>query len=162
MFKTRLKSLGKGAAALSVAGSLAVQTVGGFEGLKLYAYQDIIGVWTACYGETLGIKKGMKFSKADCNNMLVESLIKHEQGMRACMTRPDEIKDPTYVAHLSLAYNIGVGAWCKSTARARLNAGDIKGSCEALTWFDKAGGKPVRGLQIRRAQEKALCLKGVA
>lgn len=158
--KTRLKSLGGAAAALTVAGSLAVQTVGGFEGLRLYAYQDIVGVWTACYGETAGIRPGMKFSKETCNNMLVDSLIKHETRMRACMKNPDAIKDETYVAHLSLAYNVGTGAWCKSTAAKRLNAGDIKGSCEALTWFNKAGGKVVNGLVKRRAQEKALCLKG--
>lgn len=162
MIKTRLKAIGKGAAALTAAGVLAVSTVGGYEGLKLYAYRDIVGVWTACYGETKGIKPGMKFSKAECNNMLVDSLIQHEQGMRKCLKAPDTIPDTTYVAHLSLAYNVGVGAYCKSTAARKLNAGDIKGSCEALTMFNKAGGKVVKGLVNRRATEKALCLKGAS
>lgn len=70
MAKTKTRLVGALGAA-TVAGSLAVQTVGGFEGLKLYAYRDVIGVWTACYGETAGIKPGMKFSKATCDNMLV-------------------------------------------------------------------------------------------
>ena len=159
--KTRLKTASGGIAALAVAGSMAVQLVGGFEGLRLYAYKDVVGVWTACYGETYGIHKGMVFSKTTCDNMLVDSLIKHEQGMRRCMKDPDNVPIPTYVAHLSLAYNIGTGAYCKSTAVKRLNAGDIKGSCQALTRFVRAGGKVLQGLVTRRAKEKSLCEKGV-
>lgn len=159
--KTRLKSLTAGIAAMTVAGSLAVQSVGGFEGLRLYAYRDVVGIWTACYGETKGIKAGMTFSKATCDNMLVDSLIEHEQGMRRCMKQPDAVPVHTYVANLSLAYNIGVGAYCRSTAVKKLNAGDIRGNCEALTLFNKAGGKVIKGLTTRRAYEKTMCMKGV-
>ena len=38
--------------------SLAVATVSQFEGRELRAYQDIVGVWTICYGETRGVKPG--------------------------------------------------------------------------------------------------------
>lgn len=33
------------------------------EGLRLVAYQDIIGVWTASYGETKDIMPGMRFKE---------------------------------------------------------------------------------------------------
>jgi len=49
----------------------------------------------------------------------------------------------------------------RSTALRRLNAGDISGACEALTWFDRAGGRVIRGLQNRRADEYRLCMEGV-
>lgn len=157
---SRLKKGAGGAAAITVAGMLAVQTVGGFEGLRLAAYQDIVGIWTACYGETKGIKPGMKFSKETCNNMLIDSLVEHEMGMRKCLKNPDALPIETYVANVSLTYNIGVGAFCKSTAAKMLNAGNIPAACEALTRFNKAGGKVVKGLVTRRTAEHKLCMKG--
>jgi lysozyme len=155
--KTRLVGA---AGTFTIAGSLAIQTVGGFEGLKLYAYRDVIGVWTACYGETKGIKPGMKFSKATCDNMLVDSLVKHEQGMRACLKDPDGLPVKVYVADLSLTYNIGVGSFCSSSIARYQNAGAIKASCDRFPLFNKAGGKVVRGLVTRRAKERNLCLEG--
>lgn len=157
---SRLRKAGVGLSALTAAGVLAVQTVGGFEGLKLYAYRDVIGVWTACYGETAGIKPGMKFSKATCDNLLVDSLVKHEQGMRACLKAPDALPVKVYVADLSLAYNVGIGAFCKSSIVAYQNAGRIAASCDRFLLYVNAGGKQVKGLVIRRRQERALCMAG--
>ena len=159
---TRLKKTGGALAAITLAGSLAIQTVGGFEGLKLYAYRDVVGIWTACYGETKGIKPGMKFSKADCDNMLIDSLVEHEEGMRRCLKQPDALPIETYVAGVSLTYNIGIGGFCGSTVARKLNAGDIRGACDAFLMWDKAKGKKIRGLTIRREAERALCLKGIA
>jgi lysozyme len=163
---TRLKAVGKGLAAITLAGTLAVQTVGGFEGLKLYAYRDVVGIWTACYGETKGIKPGMKFSKADCDNMLIDSLVEHEEGMRKCLKQPDALPIKTYVAGVSLTYNIGVGGFCGSTVARKLNAGDIPGACNAILAWDKGTvrGKKVQipGLTNRRVAERKLCLEGVA
>ncbi|OCP21885.1 MULTISPECIES: lysozyme [unclassified Ensifer] len=159
--KTRLRNVVAGATALTAAGAMSVQTVGGFEGLVLYAYQDVVGIWTACYGETKGIKPGMRFSKETCNNMLIDSLIEHEQGMRRCMKAPDSLSDKVYVSQLSLAYNVGVGAYCKSTMLKKLNAGDIRGACGEFGKWVKAGGRTIKGLVTRRAAETKLCLAGV-
>ena len=65
-------------------------------------------------------------------------------------------------AYSSLSFNVGWGGVRKSTATRRLNAGDIAGGCEALTWWNKAGGRVVRGLVNRRAEEVDLCMIGVA
>lgn len=148
--------------AVTAAGLLAVSVVGNYEGLRLYAYQDVIGVWTACYGETKGIKPGMKFTKNECDVMFISSLTEHESGMRKCLKAPDSIPDKPYVAMLSLTYNIGVGGFCKSSVARKLNAGDIKGACNALPLFNRAGGKPNKGLTTRRASEQKLCLSGIA
>ena len=66
------------------------------------------------------------------------------------------------VAYTSLAYNAGVSAISKSTAVRRLNAGDIVGGCEAIAWWNKAGGRVIRGLVNRRTEDVALCMIGVA
>jgi lysozyme len=139
----------------------AIALVGAWEGLRLTAYRDVIGVPTVCYGETYGVKLGDKHTKAECNSMLLRSLKKHEAGMRKCLKDPDAIPGKSYVAFVSLTYNIGVGGFCRSTARKRLDRGDVKGACDAATWFKKAGGRTIRGLVNRRAAEHRLCLEGL-
>ncbi len=139
----------------------AVALVGAWEGLRLTAYKDIVGVPTVCYGETRGVSLGDMHSKAECDAMLLGSLKRHEAGMRRCLRAPDRIPEKSYIAFVSLTCNVGVGAFCRSTAARRLNAGDVRGACDAETWFNKAGGRKVRGLVNRRAAEHDLCLEGV-
>ncbi len=142
-------------------GAAAIALVGTWEGLRLTAYRDVVGVPTVCYGETLGVKMGDRHTRAECSAMLLASLKVHERGMRKCLTDPDGIPAQSYVAFVSLTYNIGVGAFCRSTARKRLNAGNLRGACDAATWFKKAGGRTIPGLVNRRAAEHGLCLEGL-
>ncbi len=142
-------------------GAAAIALVGTWEGLRLTAYRDAVGVPTVCYGETLGVKLGDKHTKAECDAMLLASLKEHERGMRRCLKQPDAIPARSYVAFVSLTYNIGVGAFCRSTARKRIDRGDIRGACDAATWFNKAGGRTIKGLVNRRAAEHRLCLEGL-
>ncbi|KZM47440.1 lysozyme [Labrenzia sp. OB1] len=141
-------------------GAAAIALVGVWEGLRLTAYRDIVGVPTICYGETLGVKLGDRHTKGECGAMLLASLKVHEAGMRKCLKRPDSIPDRSYVAFVSLTYNIGVRAFCQSTAVRRLNRGDVEGACDAATWFNKAGGRKIVGLVNRRAAEHELCREG--
>jgi lysozyme len=64
------------------------------------------------------------------------------------------------VAHLSLAYNIGVGAWCRSSIPARLERNDGT-ACAVISQFNKARVAgvlvEVRGLTNRRESERAIC-----
>ena len=155
---SRLRKAGIG---LTAAGGLAIALVGGWEGLKLTSYRDVIGVWTACYGETRGIKPGMRFTKAQCDTMLIDGLEDFEAGMRACLARPDAIPEKPYVAFLSLAYNVGVGTFCRSSVAKKANAGDLRGACDALMLYVNAGGRRIQGLMNRRTAERKLCLEGV-
>lgn len=150
------------AGAVTALGMLAVATVGQFEGLRFVAYQDVIGVWTACYGETKGIRPGMKFTREQCDVMFIGSLAEHEEGMRACLAAPDALPMQVYVADLSLAYNIGVAGFCRSSIAAYQNAGRLRESCERFLLFVRAGGKVVKGLVARREAERRLCIEGLA
>jgi len=161
-FKTRLRNTtAAGAIALTAAGALAVNHNGLMEGLRLVAYQDIVGVWTACRGETKGIRRGMVFTKEQCDVMFIGSLTEHEQGMRDCLTDPDSLPDKVYVAFLSGAYNYGVGAFCKSSIARYANAGNLRAACDAIMLYVYAGGKKVRGLVIRREKEHKMCVEGL-
>jgi lysozyme len=78
---------------------------------------------------------------------------------RDCFTA-EALAAQTDAAFTSLTWNIGTDGVCRSTALRRLNAGDIAGGCEALTWWNRAGGRVVRGLTNRRADEYRLCMEG--
>lgn len=149
------------AGAITAIGLAAIALVGRFEGYKPYAYRDVIGVWTACYGSTKGIKAGMKFTKEECDDKFLDDLQRHEAGMRACLKAPDAIPAKSYVAFLSLTYNIGTGGFCKSSVARAINAGKLEYACHRLKVFNRAGGRVVRGLTKRRAQEEKVCLEGV-
>jgi lysozyme len=158
MNETRLRGA---AGAVTAIGLLAVAVIGNWEGLRLYAYRDVIGVWTACYGETRGIHRGMRFTKEQCDVLFIDSLAEHEKGMRSCLNNPDSLPDKTYVAFLSLAYNIGTGAFCRSSVAREANNLHLVAACNNILKFNKAGGKVVKGLVKRRAMERKLCLEGV-
>lgn len=155
---SRLKKAGLG---LTAAGVIAVATVGGYEGLRTKAYRDVVGIPTVCFGETRGVKMGDRYTVDECKAMLGDALVEFETGMRRCLKAPDQIPDKTYVAFLSLSYNIGQGAFCRSTVARRANAGNLKGACDAMLAWNKAGGRVIQGLVNRRKGERLLCLEGL-
>jgi lysozyme len=145
----------------TILAGVLVSLVGGFEGLRTVAYLDPVGIPTVCFGETKGVKLGDRYTKEECKDMLKESLVEHERGMRKCLGRPDDIPDLTYGAFLSFTYNVGVGAFCKSTMVRKANAGDLVGACNELPRWTKAKGITLPGLVTRREEEKQMCLAGL-
>jgi len=135
-----------------------------FEGLELEAYRDIAGVLTIGYGHTgPEVELGMKISERDAEELLKRDLKPREDAVERQVRVP--LNQNEFDALISFVYNVGAGAFGKSTARKRLNAGDRVGAAEALTWFNKAtiGGvlREVTGLIRRRASERALFLTPV-
>lgn len=148
----------------SAAAAIAIALVGTWEGLRTKAYKDIVGVPTVCYGETRGVKMGDQYTVAQCKEMLRKALADFERrGIQRCVTKKHQAKmpDELYVAALSLSYNVGTGAFCKSTMVKKINRGDYRGACNELPKWVKAGGRTIRGLVNRRRAERELCLKGV-
>lgn len=138
-----------------------------FEGLRLKAYLCPAGVWTIGYGHTKGVTKGQIISKERAEELLTEDLATYEDGVEKLLERP--ATDGQFGAFVSLAFNLrdGVNQVRKSTALRRFNAGDIVGTAEALTWFNKAkdpkAGAMVilPGLTRRRMAEKELFLSDI-
>lgn len=136
-----------------------------FEGCKLKAYKCPAGVWTIGYGTTaaafVGIepKAGMIITEAEAEKYLHAALHKFENAIKSAITKP--INDNEFGAFVSLAYNIGSGAFKKSSALRHFNAGDKAKSADAILMWNKAGGKVLAGLTRRRAAERALFLTPV-
>lgn len=153
--KTLVATIGA-AAALIVAPFVATWESGGKP--RLEAYQDMVGVWTICDGETAGVKPGMRETLAGCEARNEAALIRHAEPVLACT--PSLRGHPNQLAAaLSLAYNIGTGAYCRSTVDRRFDAGQWRAACDAFLMWNKAGGKVVNGLVRRRHAERELCLK---
>lgn len=143
---------------------IAVPFVAEREGMRLEAYLDIVGVPTICAGSTRGVRLGQRKTLAECMALLRAEVAEYRRGLHRYFTAETiaaRLPPPRDAAFTSLAYNIGIGAAGKSTATRRLNAGDVAGACEAITWWNKAGKRVVRGLVLRRSAERDLCMQGV-
>ena len=131
--------------------------VAGWEGVQLVAYRDPVGVVTVCAGETRGVKMGDRYTTAECQAMLANALHDYADGARRCVDF-DWMPVSRQIAVVSVTYNIGVGAFCKSSMARKFNSGDVQGACDAFLLWDKAGGIRWRGLTNRRKAERSLCL----
>ena len=144
------------------AAALLLATVPKHEGEVLTTYYDPVGVATVCYGDTdpeMAVP-GATYSREECLRSLERQLVAHAGPVLKCAPGVEQSPEMT-AAFVSLAYNIGTGAFCKSTVARRFNSGDYQGACEAIPWWNKAGGKVWPGLVVRRDDERALCERGV-
>ena len=130
-----------------------------FEGCRLKSYKDIAGVWTVGYGLTsragfIEVNEDTSLTQDEADYWLEKVVADFAQRVENCIERP--ISDNAFAACVSLAYNIGSGAFAKSTALRRINEGDMAGAAEAFLMWNKSGGRVVEGLKRRRAAEKVL------
>lgn len=126
------------------------------EGRSNDPYKDIVGVWTVCNGETN--VKMRRYTDAECDAMTQHSLTKYGNAILECITVP--ISARQHAAFTSFAYNVGTGAFCKSSLVKKLNQGDYVSACKGMYAWTYAGGKHVQGLANRREVEVRLCLGG--
>lgn len=140
-----------------------------WEGVHTTAYKDIVGVWTICWGETKGVKPGMKKTLAECDAMLTARVTNDYylplvDGVKGFTKAPDSLQ----ASMISLAYNVGTDGAKSSTAARHISAGNYRAACEAATSWNKAGGRVVKGLVNRREMgdaqrlgEAELCVSGL-
>jgi lysozyme len=136
--------------------AVAVPLICAFEGLRVNAYLDPIGIPTVCFGHIEGVKLGHKYTKKECEEMLHDDLPKYEADVLRCIRVP--MHDSRHAAILSFTYNVGGAALCKSSVARHLNAGRVREGCDALLLYKMAGGRVLPGLERRRKEERRLCL----
>lgn len=131
------------------------------EGEMLAAYQDSVGVWTIGVGHTSAagapkVTKGLTITAAQSDEILSRDLRTFEEGVLAAVKV--SLAQHEFDALVSLAFNIGIGAFGKSTLLRKLNAGDRAGAADQFLVWNKAGGKVLKGLVTRRAAERKMFL----
>ena len=166
-----------------VAGRMAVavlivsgSTLGGLaqdEKFMSVAYVPVKGdVYTIGYGSTKGVKKGDKITPERALIRLLDEVENvYADGIKKCITAP--LHQYEYDAYLRLAYNIGVGAFCKKSDDPKkpnlidlINSQRYAEACARISEFNgkyttNDRGERVRvvlpGLVKRRAEERAVC-----
>lgn len=140
-----------------------------WEGLRLTAYKDSVGVWTIGYGHTgADVKPGMTITNARADELLRGDLRTAERAVDSSVTVP--LSDNQFGALVSFVFNVGSGAFKGSTLLKKLNAGDYDAVPAELARWNKGtvggsisgGGKKVviPGLVNRRAAEIGLWATG--
>ncbi|MEN6082881.1 lysozyme [Chromobacterium piscinae] len=130
-----------------------------FEGLRLAAYQDMVGVWTIGYGHTgPEVKKGLTITQQQADQLLAADLETFETGIGKAVTVP--LSANQFSALVSFSYNLGLGNLRSSTLLRLLNQGDYAGAAAQFPRWDRAGGQPVAGLLRRRQAEQVLFQQG--
>lgn len=134
---------------------MALDLIRRWEGCKLAAYQCSAGVWTIGWGSTgPGIAKGVKWTQEQADKRLHDDVRRFAEGVFGAVTY--EATPAQLGAMISLAYNIGIGAFRSSTLLRKFNAGDVSGAGCQLERWNKAGGKVIQGLTNRRRDELAV------
>lgn len=128
------------------------------EGCQLTAYRDSVGIWTIGYGHTLGVREGQtitlvqaeKYLRADCAN--AETAVNSYDSIY-------EWNQNQFDALVSFTFNCGAG-----NLRTLLKSGNrtIAEISMKIKEYDKAGGKALKGLTMRRTIEKELFDKPVS
>lgn len=129
------------------------------EALRLSAYMPTVNdVWTIGWGHTRTAKPGMRITEAQAEELLRDDL----SWVRAAIARDVDVplSQEQYDALASFIFNVGAGAFHRSTMRRKLNAYDYVGASKEFPRWNKQKGKVLRGLTRRRDEERLLFLSG--
>jgi lysozyme len=127
------------------------------EGYRDHAYIPVAGdVPTIGFGTTENVKMGDKVTVTQALNRAMVDVQKFEGAIKSCVKVP--LHQYEYDAYTSLAYNIGSGAFCRSTLVKLLNQEKYAEACKQILRWDFFKGKPLRGLTVRREKEYQQCI----
>ena len=135
-------------------GSKGIKLIKEFEGFKSQAYLCPANVWTIGYGTTSGVKKGQMVTEEQAIKLLQDDLAKFEKAVKNLVRVP--LNQDQFDALVAFVYNIGVGAFSRSTLLSLLNQGNYEAVPEQLLRWNKAGGRVLNGLTRRRQAEGKL------
>lgn len=130
-----------------------------FEGVRLKSYKCPAGVYTIGVGHTSAagppkVGPGMEITNAQAMKILAQDLVQFEDGVEAAVRVP--LTQNQFDALVSFTFNVGLGAFQKSTLLKKLNAEDYAAVPAELMKWTKAGGKELPGLVRRRRAEAAM------
>lgn len=136
------------------------------EGCKLSAYLCSAGVWTIGYGHTKGVQKGDTITQLMADIYFDQDIAQFVSDVKSLLKV--NVTQNQFDALVSFAYNVGSDIDADtipeglgdSTLLKFVNAGEFRKAADEFLKWDKAKGKPVRGLTLRRAAERALFLGG--
>jgi lysozyme len=140
-----------------VLSAFALVGIASREGYTDKAVTPIKGdVPTVGFGSTEGVKLGDKTTPVQALQRTMRDIETKESAVKKCVKVP--LYQHEYDAYISLAYNIGTGNFCSSRLVQKLNQQDYNGACKEILRWDRAQGRVIKGLTIRRQAEYRQCL----
>jgi GH24 family phage-related lysozyme (muramidase) len=130
-----------------------------FEGLRLDAYQDAVGIWTVGYGTTRlidrPVRQGDRITQKEAEALLQNDVQIRYRQLAELLPMVRQWSANRVAALVSWAYNVGMGAVMDSTLRQRLMAGEdpVRVISEELPRWNRGDGKVLAGLTRRRKAE---------
>ena len=123
-----------------------------FEGCKLKAYLCPANIWTIGYGHTGLVKEGDRVTKKEATLLLKQDVAKFERGVNEKVKVP--LSQNQFDALVSFTFNVGLGAFSKSTLLKKLNALDYNGATNEFKRWNKGNRRILVGLTRRRLAEE--------
>jgi lysozyme len=139
----------------------AIALIKHHEGVRNRPYRCPANLWTVGVGHLIGDGKHLPdswnrtFSEAEIDGILKSDLRRFELGVHKMLPNVP-LRQHEFDAIISFCFNLGLGCFQRSTLRQALLRGDKKAAMESLVKYCRAGGKILKGLQIRRLDERAL------
>lgn len=127
-----------------------------YEGCKLFAYRDSVGVATIGYGHTKGVYMGMAITQKQADEMLKDDIAPIEKTLNGMGIN---FRQGQFDALCSWIFNLGQGKFNSSTMKRYIVAkkADMDITDQMVKWHN-AGGKPLLGLKRRRCAEANMWL----
>ena len=135
-----------------------------FEGVRYKPYKCAAGLWTIGIGHLIGDGKQLPdgynktFTEREVDELLRKDLARFERGVTMLFPVSYRFTQGAYDALVSFSFNLGLGALQRSTVRSALLRGDKTMAGESLLKYCRAGGKILKGLQLRRQAEHKLLM----
>lgn len=127
-----------------------------FEGCRLTAYRDAGGIWTIGYGHTgPDVRRSLTITQQEADALLRYDVQRFERAVDAA-TRGGRTTENQFSAMVCLAYNIGEGAFRRSTVLKQHQKGNYRLAEAAFMMWVKVGKRTLRGLVRRRNAERKL------
>lgn len=123
-----------------------------------HAYKDAVGVNTICHGHTAGVKMGQTATDDMCKQWLMEDLNIAVESINKNVKV--DLTEYQTMALASFIYNVGGGAFSKSTMLKRINEGKFCAAAAEFPRWNKAGKVVLDGLTKRRYAEQDLFVEG--
>ena len=139
----------------------AIALIKHHEGVRNRPYRCPANLWTVGVGHLIGDGKHLPdswnrtFSQEEIDGILKSDLRRFELGVHKMLPNVP-LRQHEFDAIISFCFNLGLGCFQRSTIRQALLRGDKTQAMESLVKYCRAGGKILRGLQIRRLDERAL------
>ena len=137
-----------------------INLIAEFEGFESRIYNDAAGYATIGFGHLLKPGEHARFKNGISRQEGVQLLREDIKVAEKAVSEYTDVdlSQNEFDALVSFTFNLGGGAFRRSTLLRKLNEGDRAEAADQLLRWNRAGGRVLRGLTRRREAERTMFL----